>query len=52
MAGETVLVCGSCDRAIEECAFCEAETCAEACCYQCMTVELGETIRAPHEHGG
>ena len=52
MASETALVCESCGRELEECAFCEGPECAAACCYRCMTVDLRETIRDPHQHGG
>lgn len=52
MTGETVVVCRGCDREIEACIVCDAEDCTEAECYRCVTVELGEARREPHDHGG
>jgi hypothetical protein len=52
MTADPQVVCRGCDRQIEACAFCETEECAEAICYRCLTVELGETVVTPHTHGG
>jgi protein-arginine kinase activator protein McsA len=52
MTAEQLVSCRSCDRQIEDCAFCETEGCAEAICYRCLTEELGERLTQPHTHGG
>ena len=49
---ETALICAGCEREVELCALCESEACAEAVCYRCLTVDLGEAVRGPHLHGG
>jgi hypothetical protein len=48
----TTIACTQCGCEIEYCSFCEGEDCAAACCYGCLVVELKESARILHTHGG
>jgi hypothetical protein len=52
-AEETIaMTCAGCDRAIERCAFCGLGRCPSPSCYACMVVDLGQSMKRLHEHGG
>jgi hypothetical protein len=44
--------CGTCQRWIEVCAFCERVSCQHPTCHRCIRLALGESIAQPHPHGG
>ena len=47
-----LLVCTSCNRQIESCAFCDEPDCTKAVCYSCVSIVLRQRIAQPHTHGG
>lgn len=47
-----MLVCTSCGRQIEACAFCDEPGCTTAVCYSCVSIVLRQRIAQPHTHGG
>lgn len=49
---ETKGTCRGCGREIEWCSFCDRPDCDAAICFPCVSVELGESVAQPHEHGG
>jgi hypothetical protein len=52
MRAAGTLTCTRCGATVERCAFCERDECAEAICYRCLRLALGESLAQPHEHGG
>lgn len=44
--------CQECGREIEECACCESGECTSPVCYADMAVDLKQSAKILHEHGG
>jgi hypothetical protein len=49
---ERTLRCGTCDRMIDVCAFCEQTGCDHVICHRCLRLAFRESIALPHPHGG
>ena len=46
------LPCSHCGKRLDECAFCDEADCNAALCYECVVVEVGQSLSQPHRHGG
>jgi hypothetical protein len=46
------VACVHCGRKLEECAFCDEQHCNAAICYECVVVEVRQSLPQPHRHGG
>ncbi len=44
--------CTHCGELIECCELCDEPGCSAPTCYECLNVELGQSLSQPHVHGG
>jgi len=52
MTASTETRCATCDRELEVCACCERGDCPDPICQRDLLYLTGESIPAPHTHGG
>lgn len=49
---QTVTIrCSKCTQSIQVCEGCEESGCKSPVCYECLNVQLGQTLKQPHWYG-